>query len=211
MLTWKFWRTSLVATGLVAIGAAPHFFKTRAQVWRSIPNRNYQFEQFSHPTRSMSAVGIPVQPTLGNDKAILPRIQAFQFVDMPVLQSDHCSLSQMSVLLQKNGMWTVSFRADQNPVNAVQQINVTPAEPRKMATSHLIRNEFHVRVTCYGGQGYTAGSKLGQPVIVPLELHPFWVQKGLSHPYYAKGYDERIKEYFETIDRVEIEFKYRNN
>jgi hypothetical protein len=213
MWTWKFWTTLLAAIGVVAIAAAPHYCKTRTQMRCSIPDRDYQYKRLSQPKRSVSAVGIPLRGRVDAiaDTAPAPSIQAFQFVDTPTLQIDHCSLSKMSVLLRKSGHWTVSFRADQNPAGSGAQATrrVTTAEPKKKATSHLLRNQFYVRVTCYGPSGNADESLLGKPVIAPLELEPFWVQKAVPYPYYATGHDQRIEDHFQLIDRVEIEFSYR--
>lgn len=209
MLIRKLWATLLVAIGMVAIASASHYRFTRPQMLCAIPDRDYQFKQYSQPKRSLSAVGIPIQVATNNGAPQGRRIQAFQFVDTPVLTTDHCSLSKMSVLLHETGRWSVSFQADQNPVNIAPLRDVTTAKPKTKATSHLLRNEFQVRVTCYGGRSFAKDTKISRPVLVPLDPHSFWVQRGVPYPYLASGNDARIEDYFDLIDRVEIEFVYR--
>lgn len=141
--------------------------------------------------------------------------KTFSFGESPVLRIGHCSISKMSVQVYDSGGWSVSLQADQNPnpgsdeaVNAVR--DVTTAEPIQSFTEHLQRNQFFVRAYCYAnyGRGRRAGA-LGGPTVIPLELEPFWVQKGVSHPLVVTGSLPRVRQLFQQIDRVELEFYIR--
>lgn len=138
------------------------------------------------------------------------RIKSFQFVKAPTLQIDHCSISQMSVLLHESGRWTVSLRANQNPLNVQQPLNVTTGEPIRLFTDHLQRNQFQVVVRCYVQHGSgDSDTLIGKPMIIPLHVKPFWVQRQEPYPLFEAGYHPHIQQYFESLDRVEIEFAYQ--
>jgi hypothetical protein len=79
-------------------------------------------------------------------------------------------------------------------------------------TDHLLRNEFRIRVRCFAGHGDVGGEgPLGKPLVIPLPLNPIWVQRQQPAPFHEAGIDPRIADYFHLIDRVEIEFAYRQD
>lgn len=214
-----------LACGLVFVAAAPHFHRMHPQVRCGIPNRNYQYGKFSPTRRSLSSGPIvftapmtSLENATSASQRLLPplsssreqKIKAFQFVKNSKLQIDHCSISQMSVLLHESGRWTVSLRANQNPLNATEPLNVTTIEPNRKVTNHLLRNEFFVSVQCFANYG-PAGedTRLGKPLVIPLTIKPFWVQKEQPYQLYETDFHPHLQQYFSSIDRVEIEFAYR--
>lgn len=233
MSTKRLTRRLFLAGGLVAVAAAPCYRLTHPQLPGGIPVREYQYKRFSQPQRAVSAVGILVREPAAVAAAAaatgnLPPsvlvmaaattdnpVKAYQFVDRPRLIIDHCSVSQLSVLLYKSGGWTVSLRADQNPVQLEPPLleqRVTTAEPVRKFTAHLQRNQFVVRIQCYGGNAPApVGTLLGPPVMIPLEPRPFWVQKETPYWFVDRGSEVGIREYFDSIDHVELEFSYRTD
>lgn len=215
---------ALSAAVLVIVAAAPSYHHARPRVRCSIPDRDYLYQKFSQPQRSLSSVAVlietpltaaakggePVRPAAGPDDRQQLRIKSFQFVKDPTLQIDHCSISQMSVLLHESGRWTISLRANQNPLNTQEPLNVTTSEPNRLVTDHLQRNEFQVVAWCYVKYGPGERSDLiGKPMVIPLHVKPFWVHRQEPYQLFEVGYDQHIQQYFELIDRVEIEFAYQ--
>lgn len=215
----------LFAFGLVFVAAAPHFHRMHPQVRCDIPERDYRYGRFSQTLRSLSSDAIVfTSPVTADGKGtLIPQrlsltasdrpqqtIKSFQFVKNSKLQIDHCSISQMSVLLHDSGRWTVGLRANQNPLNAPEPLNVTTIEPLRKFTDHLQRNEFRVVVRCYANHGPgREDALLGKPLVIPLVIRPFWVQKAQPYPLFETDYHPLIQEYFASIDRVEIEFAYQ--
>lgn len=217
------------AAVVTVVAAGPHRGVTRPATSCSLPNHDYHYRDFSQPVRSVSAVGILVRaplPIAGmtelgrerlrwtGDDASLRAVKAFQFVDRPRLQVDHCSISQITVDLYENGDWTLNLRADQNPIQLVPpevDRDVTTSEEISKFTDHIKRNLFNVQLRCYARAGGAAAeSAIGKPVVVPLEVAPFWVQRQQPRWYVDTGNDPWIRQYFEIIDRVEVEFTYGN-
>lgn len=218
-----------IAAVLITIAAGPHRGATRPPARCQLPKREYQYRDQSQPVRSVSAVGILVReplPTAGmtehereawrhtGDPVALRAVKAFQFVERPRLRVDHCSISHMTVNLYQTGDWTLNLRADQNPLQLeppeVDRQVTTSEQPLKF-TDHLKRNLFVIRLRCYALAGpSTADSAVGEPVVIPLEVRPFWVQRQQPQWHVDSGDHPRIRQYFESIDRVEIEFTYGN-
>ena len=116
----------------------------------------------------------------------------------------------MSVLLHKSGRWTVSLRANQNPLNSQQTLDVTTSEPTRLVTDHLQRNKFQVVARCYVRYGPGDSDDLtGKPMVIPLDVKPFWVYRQEPYQLFEADYHPQIQQYFELIDRVEIEFAYQ--
>ena len=219
----------VAAAVVTVIAAGPHRGATRPSTYCSLPNHDYQYRDFSQPVRSVSAVGILVRdplPTAGmteldrerlrrtGDAVALRAVKAFQFVERPRLQVDHCSISQISVNLHEDGDWIISLRADQNPIQLVPPAvdrDVTTSEEIYKFTDHLKRNLFKVQLRCYARTGgVPADSAVGKPVVIPLDVAPFWVQRQQPRWFVDMGNDARIRQYFDIIDHVEIEFTYGN-
>ena len=210
---------------VVIVAAAPNYHRTRPCVRCAIPDRDYLYQKFSQPLRSLSNEAVLIETPLvasekgsgyqsrlaldSDDRRSL-KIKSFQFVKDSTLRIDHCSISQMSVLLHDSGRWTVSLRANQNPLNAQQPLNVTTGEPIRLFTDHLQRNQFQVVARCYvqHGPGDSDGL-IGKPMVIPLHVKPFWVQRQEPYQLFEADYHPHIQQFFESIDRVEIEFAYQ--
>lgn len=216
---------ALFAIGFVAVAAAPHYHRTRPAVRCAIPEHDYHYGKFSQPQRSFSNEPLRIEvPRIASGKLPstlnrAPRdsredetetVKAFQFVNDPRLQIDHCSISELSVLLHESGRWSVNLRADQNPLNEQKPLNVTTSEPRRLFTDHMKRNEFHLVARCYANHGPAQrNALLGKPIVIQLDIKPFWVQRQEPHQLFEAGFHPHIQTYFDSIDRVEIEFAYR--
>jgi hypothetical protein len=126
-------------------------------------------------------------------------------LDQPRLEIDHCSVSRVALQLHDNGSWVLSLRGDQNPRQEGEERTFQPR-------LHLKRNLFVVRIRGYGSfrEAPTAANMaVGKPELVDLEPVRFWVQNGEPRYLRVGGHDWRIREFFELIDRVELEFFYR--
>lgn len=216
---------ALSAAVLVIVAAAPSYHHARPRVRCAIPGRDYQYQKLSQPKRSLSSVPVLIDVplvasgmsgdsmsklALGPEDHQRRKIKSFQFVTAPTLQIDHCSISKMSVLLHESGRWTISLRANQNPLNEQEAPNVTTIEPNRLVTDHLRRNKFHVFALCYVKYGPGDTNDLtGKPLVIPLQVKPFWVQRQEPYQLFEGDYDPDIRQYFDAIDRVEIEFAYQ--
>ena len=52
-------------------------------------------------------------------------------------------------------------------------------------------------------------ARLGKPVLVELPTAMFWVQRGYPYDFFARQPQRDVAQYFDLIDRVEVEFSYR--
>lgn len=232
----------LLATGCVIVSAGPVRHHAHPPHHGGLPAFDYQYFEFSPTRRSLSELFIESRGDVRDDPlasrqigtramAARPetdfsrRFRRYQFVKLPVLQIEHCALSEMAVSLHENGEWAVSFRAHQNPrLDAFAEApdlltlspraplldeGVTTLEPRKWQSSHILRNQFYVQLRMLSGNREGQRSLIGFPVVATLELDPFWVQREQVLPYHSYGKDSIIQAHFDEIDRVEIEFKYR--
>ena len=202
----------LLASGLVVMAAAPNYHRTRPCVRCSIPDRDYHYGKFSQPKRSLSGIAVPMETAMSTVAKVGPiqgrsilatddnrrqKTKLFQFVKTPRLQIDHCSISQMSVMLHESGEWTVSLRADQNPLQEKKPLNVTTIQPNRRLTEHLKRNQFHVVARCYVHEGPHRGKALlGKPLLVQLPIEPFWVQKQEPYQLFETNYHPQVQQYF---------------
>lgn len=211
------------SVSIVIIAAAPTYHRTRPGIRCGIPVRDYQHNKRSQPVRSLSEapllIDVPLTATTNGGSAVPfvagvanrqpHRVKSFQFVKNSTLQIDHCFVSDMSVLVHENGRWTISLRANQNPLYVREPLDVTTMEPKQLFTDHLKRNQFHIVAYCYSQYGPGDGNELiGKPLVIPLYVRPFWVQKEQPYTLFEPGYHRDIERHFDSIDRVEIEFAY---
>lgn len=211
MITAKRTLIVVLVLGSVATAAAEHYHRTRPASRCYLPERDYQYRNFSSPKRSLSSVAVllaadPARASGNNIRAI----KSFQFVETPRLEIDHCSLSKISFLVNRTGHWSINFQADQNPdPPRAPPIDPGTAKPGKPAKDFIRRNEFFVTARVYAAQGAAnPGDRLGRPLIAELNLQPFWVQKAQPQTVWQEGDEGRFVELFDLIDRVELEFKY---
>ena len=198
-----------IATLLVVTAAPTYYHRTRPRDCCGIPIRDYQLHSFSPTTTSPSNVPLLLRPV---DPTGSRQVKAFQFVEQARVTIDHCAVSNISVLLQQDGRWTLSFVGHHNnPQDTdVANSNLT-AEPADKQSSFVKRNAFHVSLRCYVRHSASANSDLGQAVVFPLQVKPVWVQSGLPRDYFATGADPRVGEFFAEIDRIEFDFRYRKS
>jgi hypothetical protein len=164
-----------------------------------------------------------------------PRTKVFQFIPTS-MQIDHCSISRMALYIQDNGLWRLTLQADQNPIvqtaTALTTVQPSTANPPALLTapirglpkvtwrdtSFIKRNLFVIRVRGLGSFQEpipvpAAPATIGKPVLFELAPIEFWVQNGVSFPLVAQQDPSLphadIKQFFDMIDRVEIEFSYR--
>jgi hypothetical protein len=67
-------------------------------------------------------------------------------------------------------------------------------------------------VRCYGAfplREEVPGLAPGKPVLFELPPASFWVQRGVPYDFWAKQPLPDVSQYFDLIDRVEVEFSYR--
>jgi hypothetical protein len=214
---------SLGLLGMTTAEAGIFHRHTRAPLLPGIPTLDYQSTDRSPSKEAFSTVGILLEnrtplimgePLKPGDTPRRPRMRVFQLAEA-TLQLDHCFVSRVAVTLHESGCWSVSARADQNPVKlgtASDPGAFRPDRPRDLFTEHLKRNQFFLKIRCQTLG--TVATKLpntapGPATLIRLEPAPFWVQNGQPYDYHTEGCDPRIGAFFELWDRVEVEFYYR--
>jgi hypothetical protein len=208
-------------------------FRTTPQVFCDVPDRDYVHGGPSQPALAVSNTALLVLFPGAVPADTLPNGRQMKYYQLntTVLAVDHCSISRVSLAIQDDGYWTLSLRADQNAQSAVNTPLVAAATPKPVAntsvpqpkpvlrgaspttkvTDYIKRNLFTVAIRGYTGylaQGPADGAP-GRPVLFQLLPDAFWVQKGV--PLFPKfeGIKGEIKDFYKTIDRLEVELSYR--
>lgn len=162
---------------------------------------------------------VPVVGAPGAPIVAVPAVPAAQVYQMKEtrLQIDHCFLSRVAVTLHQDGLYQISFRADQNP-QPTGDIR-SPLRPGErvetmttLQTGQLRRNLFTVKVRGYGvfpTLGQRPSSAAGQPVLFELPVEQFWVQRGEPYSGFFEGRYDSVRRFIGLTDRVEIEFTYK--
>lgn len=215
----------LLVASVVVCCSAPHFYVTRPCPSCSIPGRQYQYKKFSPTVASLSSAAI-AQIDLVPPKRLVPgsnweiagqtrvarNTKIFQFVKNPALRIQHCQISQIAVSIAQDGGWTINLLAEQNIPPAPLQVpqDVVSSQPIVPFTEHLLRNEFYVTFRFFGHfDAVDPTEMLGKQVVTELEIPAFWVQKGVPYQLLRHGFNPQLGDHFTSIDRVEVNFRYR--
>jgi hypothetical protein len=172
-----------------------------------IPNRDYQYRPRSAPVMALSKSPVLLQEVDTATGQATKQTRLYQWNEAS-LEIDHCSISRVALQFYKDGRWTVSLRADQNPQNL---LTIPTADGQTRLIGHIKRNQFAVRFRCYGNyqvRETVADQTAGKPVLFALEPPKFWVQKAEPFDYLFMGSDDEVREFFTRVDRVELEFYY---
>ncbi len=196
---------------LVVVAAGPDFprsAKTKPRCLEGIPARAYHFGR-----RSPSELAVSRRAVLlfRNDsdlpsergKDVTTRLYD---LDRPKLTIDHCSIAGVVLQLRSDGTWTLNLRADQNRRPESEKIGTY--NPKL----HIKRNKFVLRLRCLGNANRAPSAQeasTGRPVLALIEVPEFWVERGEPRFVRFQGRQQEIQEFFDHIDRVEIEFFYR--
>jgi hypothetical protein len=145
----------------------------------------------------------------------LASTQVYQFTQ-DRLRLDHCFLSRMGVVLEADGGYRVSFRADQNPIPVADAMSpVRRADvigPGGLQTSQLRRNLFRVTVRGYANAApgtSRPGPVPTAPAVLDIPIEPFFVERGLPFEGLVEGRSEAVRRAFPLVERVEFTFTYR--
>jgi hypothetical protein len=213
----------LVAAVLVC-SAAPHYFCTRPETHCDLPNRCYAYKIFS-PLKTAKSLPLAwleldpqgvIKPAANPPQVDPPQLAPdrilFQFSNPPLV-TDHCSVSELAVEVDKGGDIVVSLLAKQNPLT-VSPLSLAPnlstTQPQSKVTAQLRRNQFYITLRFYGQSTATQPpSALGQPMLAKIEVPAFWVERG--QPYYLRHecHCGDIANSYPLISQVELDFKYR--
>jgi len=181
---------------------------TRPCYQNGIRSYNYQHGSRSQARTILSFTAVPLRERDPANRNVLKDLKHFQWKQATV-RIDHCSISAPSLRLRDNGSWVLNLQANQNP----EIEGATPATtPEGRYTAHLKRNQFVVTLRCFAAsvqEQTSADAAIGKPLLCVLGPTEFWVQRGQPLPVCKQGDARCIKEYFNLIDRVELEFFYR--
>lgn len=140
-----------------------------------------------------------------SDREAPAKISFYQ-LEQSSLKIDQCEISRVGLQLHDGGDWVLSLRADQNRRADDGTL------PEFMPQLHLKRNLFVVRIRGYGNfteAPLAAAVRSGKPELLDLGPIKFWVENGQPRYLRVGETDSRIERFFESIDRVEVEFFYR--
>jgi hypothetical protein len=174
----------------------------------SIPARHYEYRQRSAPIMALSLDPIPLLGQGSANRVAREEIRLFQWNEAE-LTNDHCSISRVALQFFRDGRWMISLRADQNPQN-LESIELADGQERFIG--HIKRNKFAIRLRCYTNYQVgeaAADQTTGKPVLFTLLPPEFWVQKAEPRDYIYMGQHYPVQEFFDRVDRVELEFYYR--
>ncbi|MCC7423434.1 MAG: hypothetical protein IT428_24420 [Planctomycetaceae bacterium] len=144
----------------------------------------------------------PAVPLPGLPRPLPLRAKSFQF-ETRALQIDHCLVSNIVLTLREDGVWFASFRAEQNPA-------LVPVEVRPQA-ERFVRNRFRLRFHPVALSPLPADPNLrglAPPQPVDIEVPPVWVEKGDVQTLQLTHQLPAVREYFDSIERVQVEFRY---
>ena len=204
------WQSMLVLFGLSGLAVGGDILcGRRLRNYCYLPKYDYQI----HPSRKSrvatetSGSVLPDERLVASDKQ--PdgprtwRIKQFQFTPTAEVRVDHCSVSQIAVMLVEDGSWSINFLATQNPQSVPIQLQPTVVRFR--------RNQFHVEVRGVGLAQEVAVPEqpvLGKPAHFRFQVTPFWVEQGQRELIQLKGNSPDVQRLFQQIDRVEIDMSY---
>lgn len=227
-------------TGLAVSAAGVTKQHRRARSLYGIPSRDYQHGSVNPTIAAISmtaelveartitqTVTVPplvvtprnfpaqvIEPKQVIEETITDRA-AYRYFQLPapVLRIDHCEISQVALVIDADGHWTLSLRADQN-----RQFNggygerfvtdTRTGNPKQ--TSHIKRNRFHVKLRCFVNfsEPTLIPPPLGKPVVAELCPPPFWVQRDEPYSLKVGNVDKALAQYFDRLDRIEVVFTY---
>jgi hypothetical protein len=228
----------IVSAGMVGAGGV-HRHHARPRALPGIPARDYQTSAgpLPKPVVALSSAATPMglgEPSSApgaasmallagrNETAVRPRTKYYQFAPA-TLQVDHCMISRIAVTLQEDGAWRLNLQADQNPGGqepAAATLPVTMSASQGSVagitrhTLYVKRNLFIITVRGLGANSEPlplagAPGAQGKPVLLSLAPITFWVQRGIPRTLTLEGAHPDAQDFFDLIDRVEIEFTYR--
>lgn len=210
----RLWKFLLAAAILTGVARAAHYRVARPQVRPGLPVHDYQYgsRSASKVAVSRTAVLVRANPPGGPGER---QIKLFQLERPKELEIEHCAITQVALQLDRDGHWTLSLRAYQNAVLPSDQAGKPEKAARKKpavaerAALFEKRNLFVVKVRAYGTFSEEAGpsdESPGRPVMFTLGPESFWVERGQPYDLYRKHHNREVTDYFDHVDRVEMEF-----
>lgn len=214
----------------VAWAGWPHH-RMRPTPQHGIPDRDYDYPQFSDPARVLSRPAVPLVLDSTPEKIIegvtdakaaespnartapISTPKPFQRklfqLDKPRVRIDHCEVSRFSLVIDQNGHWLLTAMGEQG-------VEEEPAAGDQMAERQLavlpLRNQFRLCVRGYPATTAVGDAELealGRPVLFQLPAQTFWVQREKTQPVRASGISKDVENAFPLIERIELEFAYR--
>lgn len=205
----------LSCTSNVAQAARFRRVCARPQMRCGLPPRDYQYRLESRTVSALSTIAVPLrkesvvqleaeESPAGSQKLPKRKIKLFQ-LDKAELVVNQRKISRIAFQLDDHGMWTLSLRGD------FHERGVARTTP--YLDDHLKRCQFQVRVRCYANypiEETASNLTSGKPVMLETCEIKFWVQSGEPYTLWKHGCCQKWygKEYFDLIDRAEIDFCY---
>ncbi|AMV37295.1 hypothetical protein [Planctomyces sp. SH-PL62] len=200
-----------VSAAAVALAPFPAVARLRAFESRVVAAKG---EPFVVSGLEAASEAFPAVPTPG------VRANMFQFIDPTSLRIDHCMISEMAAVIDEEGQWVVSLRADQNPIlvrrreGLIDQVVVDDVRESVLQTNQFLRNLFHVRVFGYAAPASRAATPavgVTDPAVFEATIPPFWVQRGRPRRMRWTGSMDAVQaaRAYGLVDRIGVEFSYQ--
>ncbi len=211
MTSKRIWLTGLMLVAVAGAAVAGiRSYRTRTRPLCGIPTRDYQYMPRSDSVIVASMIRMTIPKVADETNPAKQKNMAIYQLDKAKLTIDHCSISRTMLQIHDNGVWVMSLRGDQNPP---EEDGTQPATTDGgKYTAHLKRNQFVVKVRCYGAYQRKESSgeaTAARPMLFEIEPITFWVQKGRPYTLRREGMIRCQPELLKMVDRVELEFYYR--
>lgn len=231
------WRTVLATLAPLALGTAGaagvHRRHAQPQVRCALPDREYVHGAPSPPGLALSHVAVllrRIDAPLADPSTPKGEPIAYFQLNQATIQVGHCSISRVALSVRADGLWTLNFRADQNPTLAPGPVIVLPGRPVDppvappvardlggasatiLQTQHVKRNLFIVHVrgfAAFSADDPNLDASPGRPLVFDLAPRPFMVQRGVPEFLTFQGVDAAVGRDFVLIDRVEFELRFQ--
>lgn len=201
------WTLAITAGALcvLVVAAGAHWSRTKPTPKCGIPCAPFPQAKAGGPILVVSKNAIP----LFNPKSTLES-KLFQW-EQPTFAIGHCSITRPALVMYGDGTWTISLRADQNPLPP-PDLQPPPFNP----TAHIRRNKFTVTIRCFAAEGASDEAVLdgvGHACVVELDSLVFWVERGEPNVIRMGGTWDCTcmsdSDAFNAMDRAEMEFFFQ--
>ena len=169
---------------------------------------SYTPERLSNPVTAVTYSAASVATQESNTFGLyVSKYQEKDIKSFPLKQSaltsDHCQISDVAVTVRRDGTWTLSCRATQNP-NLVDD----QQRPRFVRFS---KNMFAITLRAYTDYEVAIDlqpTELANPAIESIPVHPFWLKRSQERRILLHDRSAVLAKHFDLLDRFEVDLQY---
>lgn len=199
---------STLVAGAVAVVAGDWIpYQRKVPVRCALPNYPYVRSDTTNPVSRETFTGAPLLPVILNEGAAAqvtgqePRFWQLKAVE---LRDRQCAISQVTLWVQPDGEWRLTFTAEQNALAGFNE-SATPE-------SRFLRNKFFVKVRAVGAEKSATDMgnlPLAGAEMFCIEIPPFWIERGeRRHCSYRGTLPESDKSRWKYVDRLWVDLSW---